>query len=139
MRTVAAEWRIGKQPVEHAQDEIAVTIKVSAHLQYRDATISAGQRQKIRLGRNHRLGAGAPRYAFDGKRHLHLSRKRRDIILVQDRLYHRLNPHRPSALATRYRRSEERRVGKECVSTCRHWGAQDHTKKKKYNTCITIT
>src|SRR3546814_6532044 len=81
MRTVAAEWRIGKQPVEHAQDEIAVTIKVSAHLQYRDATISAGQRQKIRLGRNHRLGAGAPRYAFDGKRHLHLSRKRRDIIL----------------------------------------------------------
>src|SRR3546814_9215452 len=84
MRTVAAEWRIGKQPVEHAQDEIAVTIKVSAHLQYRDATISAGQRQKIRLGRNHRLGAGAPRYAFDGKRHLHLSRKRRDIILVQD-------------------------------------------------------
>src|SRR3546814_14941047 len=39
MRTVAAEWRIGKQPVEHAQDEIAVTIKVSAHLHYRDATI----------------------------------------------------------------------------------------------------
>src|SRR3546814_11490317 len=28
-------------------------------------------------------------------------------------------------------RSEERRVGKECVSTCRSRWSQDHTKKKK--------
>src|SRR3546814_8208698 len=26
----------------------------------------------------------------------------------------------------RFARSEERRVGKECVSTCRYWGSQDH-------------
>src|SRR3546814_17491914 len=28
-------------------------------------------------------------------------------------------------------RSEERRVGKECVSTCRSWWSPDHSKKKK--------
>src|SRR3546814_14169519 len=28
------------------------------------------------------------------------------------------------------RRSEARRVGKECVSTCRYWGSPDHYKKK---------
>src|SRR3546814_12874623 len=28
-------------------------------------------------------------------------------------------------------RSEERRVGKECVSTCRSRGSPDHSKKKK--------
>src|SRR3546814_19820261 len=30
-------------------------------------------------------------------------------------------------------RSEERRVGKECVSTCRYRGAPDHYKKKQQN------
>src|SRR3546814_15757183 len=30
-------------------------------------------------------------------------------------------------------RSEERRVGKECVSTCRSRGSPDHEKKKKKN------
>src|SRR3546814_12915862 len=30
-------------------------------------------------------------------------------------------------------RSEERRVGKECVRTCRSRGAPDHIKKKKTN------
>src|SRR3546814_12863645 len=29
------------------------------------------------------------------------------------------------------KRSEERRVGKECVSTCRSRGSPDHEKKKK--------
>src|SRR3546814_18041016 len=28
-------------------------------------------------------------------------------------------------------RSEERRVGKECVSTCRSWWSRNHKKKKK--------
>src|SRR3546814_10952670 len=32
------------------------------------------------------------------------------------------------------RRSEERRVGKECVSTCRSRCAPSHSKKKKKNT-----
>src|SRR3546814_17012852 len=31
------------------------------------------------------------------------------------------------------KRSEERRVGKECVSTCRARGSPDHTKKKHNN------
>src|SRR3546814_13731679 len=31
-------------------------------------------------------------------------------------------------------RSEERRVGKECVSTCRSRGSPDHEKKKSENT-----
>src|SRR3546814_13604095 len=29
------------------------------------------------------------------------------------------------------KRSEERRVGKECVSTCRSWWSRDNEKKKK--------
>src|SRR3546814_12909133 len=32
-----------------------------------------------------------------------------------------------------HRRSEERRVGKECVSTCRSRWAAEHEKKKKQN------
>src|SRR3546814_15528554 len=32
-------------------------------------------------------------------------------------------------------RSEERRVGKECVSTCRSRGSPDHEKKKTVNRC----
>src|SRR3546814_14199560 len=33
-------------------------------------------------------------------------------------------------------RSEERRVGKECVSTCRSRWSPDHSKKKKFNNNI---
>src|SRR3546814_13072748 len=33
------------------------------------------------------------------------------------------------------RRSEERRVGNECVSTCRSRWLPDHNKKKEYKTC----
>src|SRR3546814_12924170 len=33
-------------------------------------------------------------------------------------------------MAEPFDRSEERRVGKECVSTCRSRGSPDHTKKK---------
>src|SRR3546814_13495398 len=40
-------------------------------------------------------------------------------------------------LAERHRRSEERRVGKECVSTCRTRWSQYH-KKKKDKSMITI-
>src|SRR3546814_14553093 len=36
------------------------------------------------------------------------------------------------------RRSEERRVGKECVSTCRSRWSPYHSKKKSYKMCITI-
>src|SRR3546814_12945661 len=36
-------------------------------------------------------------------------------------------------VGTRYRRSEERRAGKECVSTCRSRGSPYHYKKKKHN------
>src|SRR3546814_11742156 len=43
------------------------------------------------------------------------------------------NPGRGSEISAR---SEERRVGKECVSTCRSRGCPDHTKKKQiYITC----
>src|SRR3546814_16959676 len=36
--------------------------------------------------------------------------------------------------AIAFTRSDERRVGKECVSTCRFRWAPDHLKKKKYIT-----
>src|SRR3546814_16489176 len=36
-------------------------------------------------------------------------------------------------------RSEERRVGKECVSTCRSRWSPDHYKKKKITEIITLT
>src|SRR3546814_17028044 len=39
-----------------------------------------------------------------------------------------------STSATRLIRSEERRVGKECVSTCRSRWSPYHSKKKKYAT-----
>src|SRR3546814_14076799 len=35
----------------------------------------------------------------------------------------------------RSNRSEERRVGKECVSTCRSRGSPYHQKKKKHRKC----
>src|SRR3546814_17159468 len=35
-----------------------------------------------------------------------------------------------SAVGSAPRRSEERRVGKECVSTCRSWWSPYHSKKK---------
>src|SRR3546814_17780501 len=38
-----------------------------------------------------------------------------------------------SQLSRTRTRSEERRVGKECVSTCRSRGSQYHKKKKKKN------
>src|SRR3546814_14003431 len=48
------------------------------------------------------------------------------------------------ALAARLRlalkqdsRSEERRVGKECVSTCRSWWSPYHEKKKTNGHCMT--
>src|SRR3546814_15495758 len=51
----------------------------------------------------------------------------------------RLTAHGPNALPTstvahpvlRFLRSEERRVGKEWVSTCRSRGSPEHKKKKK--------
>src|SRR3546814_9177690 len=33
-------------------------------------------------------------------------------------------------------RSEERRVGKECVSTCRSWWSPNHYKKNNINTVV---
>src|SRR3546814_11137830 len=36
-------------------------------------------------------------------------------------------------------RSEERRVGKECVSTCRSRWSPNHYKKEKQNECETIS
>src|SRR3546814_14583694 len=39
-------------------------------------------------------------------------------------------PTRIAWIAVRIKRSEERRVGKECVSTCRSRGSSDHYKKK---------
>src|SRR6056297_4077632 len=37
----------------------------------------------------------------------------------------------PSTVRARQARSEERRVGKECVSTCRSWWSACHEKKEK--------
>src|SRR3546814_15550687 len=44
-----------------------------------------------------------------------------------------LSPHRPA-----FSRSEERRVGKECVSTCRSRWSPYHEKKKKVIRTTTI-
>src|SRR3546814_15333058 len=41
-------------------------------------------------------------------------------------------PHRKLGGAARTRRSEERRVGKECVSTCRSRVSPYHSKNKNY-------
>src|SRR3546814_18386423 len=49
---------------------------------------------------------------------------RRDVFYVGKIL-------RDQACCGRYRRSEERRVGKECVSTCRSRWSPYHYKKKK--------
>src|SRR3546814_17975285 len=53
-----------------------------------------------------------------------LGEEQRDCILLS---YHQgLTPTEVAAKLTRQVRSEERRVGKECVSTCRSRGSQYH-------------
>src|SRR3546814_18429084 len=42
-------------------------------------------------------------------------------------------PGRKTAVQRRCNRSEERRVGKECVSTCRSGWSKYHKKNKEYN------
>src|SRR3546814_13403206 len=53
-----------------------------------------------------------------------------------DKVQQPLSPAWPPDLK-RGRRSEERRVGKECVSTCRSRWSPDHSKKKSKNTRTT--
>src|SRR3546814_2340411 len=51
-----------------------------------------------------------------------------------------VNAHSPSATCTPSRyRSEERRVGKECVSTCRSRWSPYHSKKKKKQNNMHLT
>src|SRR3546814_15448605 len=46
-------------------------------------------------------------------------------------------PRRPAPSSPPLRRSEERHVGKECVSTCRSRGSPDHSKKKQeHHKCV---
>src|SRR3546814_11132074 len=80
-------------------------------------------------GRSERADAGvAPDAARDGHR---LPEEPRAELDGQCRLGPRLSRRQ-------VRRSEERRVGKECVSTCRSRGSPYHLKKKQknYNTGI---
>src|SRR3546814_11949944 len=52
--------------------------------------------------------------------------------LARGNALRRLAGHRHRAFwAVAGARSEERRVGKECVSTGRSWGSPDHSKKKQ--------
>src|SRR3546814_13917929 len=90
-------------------------------------------------------GEGAPRGAFAKKfRQVApdvLGKQRADDILAlaagagtfpRDVIEQQTKPHRPAALGiSLYHRSEERRVGKECVSTCRSRWSPDHKKKNK--------
>src|SRR3546814_10795047 len=46
-----------------------------------------------------------------------------------------LYPRVPAASSARVSRSEERRVGKECVSTCRSRWSPYHKKKKENQVC----
>src|SRR3546814_12266120 len=54
----------------------------------------------------------------------------REIILLLLDAFAELETH----IAGKRNRSEERRVGKECVSTCRSRGSPYHYKKTNYNT-----
>src|SRR3546814_15315542 len=59
------------------------------------------------------------------------SRKRRRTAVYGMQSRGRWSPAAPVGRQKRSRRSEERRVGKECVSTCRSRWSPDHQKKKK--------
>src|SRR3546814_16315952 len=64
----------------------------------------------------------------NGGSDLHRSQRQRGIPgRDQDRDAHRLPPHESQIIPGR---SEERRVGKECVSTCRSRWSPYHYKKK---------
>src|SRR3546814_16226079 len=61
----------------------------------------------------------------------------RNLSLRSNTTHARLSPNLVPGLAATLgrcpaRRSEERRVGKECVRTCRSRGSPAHTKKKQY-------
>src|SRR3546814_16369394 len=86
---------------------------------------------------------------FIQQRHIHVFsniRRLPDLIQVVEKIGNALNSrdlgvretddhiaHRFSVgiVVIELRRSEERRVGKECVSTCRSWWSPSHEKKNK--------
>src|SRR3546814_18237280 len=57
-----------------------------------------------------------------------------DVHLVMGNYATHKTPKIKAWLARRPHRSEERRVGKECVSTCRSRWSPNHYKKKQHNT-----
>src|SRR3546814_20833096 len=61
-------------------------------------------------------------------------RKRRPLAPPGNRSLFAPQPDRRAEARIVEKRSEERRVGKECVSTCRSRGEPSHLKKKKKNT-----
>src|SRR3546814_18009923 len=63
-----------------------------------------------------------PNYSFEKRQREIAKKKKQDLKDARQRE------------AREAARSEERRVGKECVSTCRSWWSPSHYKKKqKYN------
>src|SRR3546814_16513505 len=61
-------------------------------------------------------------------------RRRANLSGIDARLMRRLGKRRPNKAG----RSEERRVGKECVSTCRYRGSQYHLKTIIENILIAL-
>src|SRR3546814_16575147 len=88
--------------------------------------------------------AGPPLLYRDGRHpgpgtdHAHRTRRRLGLRPAEG--IHRTPRHRDPANRGADRRSEERRVGKECVRTCRSRWSPYHSKKKQHtNIMIHIT
>src|SRR3546814_13438836 len=76
--------------------------------------------------------SGTGKLVFPGNRHLHRPMSENALGYLLNRAgYH--GRHVPHGFRAAFSRSEERRVGKGCVSTCRSRWWRSHKKKKENN------
>src|SRR3546814_19218282 len=80
-------------------------------------------------------GDGAVGIPFDEGE---ITQPRRVVLVARGGVEGVAGPHPDPGQAGAFRRSEERRVGQECVSTCRYRWAQDHSNTNNTNMRVMI-
>src|SRR3546814_13430331 len=74
--------------------------------------------------------ASRPQYPLDRRKNERIEHQRGDMRRPFEQAAKPLRAAAVEIAFAKGRRSEERRVGKECVSTCRYRWSRDHSKKK---------
>lgn len=78
--------------IKLAHNQRAVAVDIRTDLQHRDAPVTAGQRNQIGLGHDHRLRRRAPCEALYTEANPDLLGKRRSIVLMKNDVWHRAQP-----------------------------------------------